>query len=556
MIKVIIVDDEILERTALKLIIEKSGLPVEIVGDAGNAPSALDLTENQMPDVIFVDIKMPGITGLELIRKIHGISDSVKFVIISAYDEFYYAKEAVQLGVFDYLVKPVRKSEIHRVLNALIRKVAEENSKATEKEFLREQLNQMMPYIKIAFMVDLLLGNSDSQTLIERANFLGFSLVPSIGIVVDIDEFFKLTQEMSEGNRQLTKKEVFLAVESALSEEKSLIAVPMFEDKIIVLLGFKEMMDNKKAKEISLYMAEKIRKTVQRKTHYTCAIGIGRYCNEVSEISKSFDEARNAVQLGKIFLGGNRIIHVDDLKSFKQSFDWYPYKEEKVLEEKLINGDKEGIVKALDELVNLLSEKISIESEKMRIRLFELIIILSRAAAVGGANTEKLAEADFEISKEIFRVHNNKELIEVVRKACMRFSDLVGLNYISIGAETIRKAKIFLQKNYNKDISLEEVSQVISLNPHYFSRLFKKEVGMNFIDYLTKLRIEQAKKMLLQTSLTIGEISNSIGYHDANYFSRVFSKIVGVPPTEFRMKMIDCGNVAERQDDNFPDGDN
>lgn len=555
MIKLIIVEDEILERTALKLIIEKSGLPIEISGEAGNVPSALDLIENQMPDVIFVDIKMPGITGLELIRKIHGISNLVKFVIISAYDEFDYAKEAVQLGVFDYLVKPVRESEIHRVLNALIQKVAEEKAKAMEEVFLREQLNQMMPYIKTAFMVDLLLGNSDSQTLIERASFLGFSLVPSIGLVVDIDEFFRLTEKMSEGNRQLAKKEVFLAVESALSEEKSLIAVPMFEDKIMVLLGFKEIVDNKKAKEISLYMAEKIRKTVQRKTPHTCAIGIGRYCKDVSEIGKSFDEARNAGQLGKIFLGGNRTIHVDDLKGFKPSFDWYPYKAEKVLEEKLINGDKEGIIKALDELFNLLSEKISIESEKLRIRLFELIIILSRAAAEGGANTEKLAEVDFEISEEILRVHNNKELIEVVRKACMRFSDLVGLNYLSIGAETVRKAKIFLQKNYHKDISLEEVSQMISLNPHYFSRLFKKEVGMNFIDYLSKIRIEQAKKMLLQTSLTVGEISNSIGYHDANYFSRVFSKIVGVSPKKFRMKMIDCGNVAERQDDNFSDSD-
>jgi len=542
MFKLLIVDDEVLEREALKVIVKKSGLPLEMVGEANNGQAAVALVKEVHPDIIFMDIKMPGKTGIEAIREIMEFDKKVKIVIISAYDDFDYAKDALKMGVFDYLVKPSRVGDTVGMLARLVQVLEQEKQNLEEEKKLRTQLESMVPFIKAGFMMDLINSHSDEKCLMERAAFLGFSPVPAIGMVVDVDDFSMLTRESSEVSRQLAKKNVFDAVENCLKKDESWISVPLFEDKIMVLYGIGNSRSPKhvkeEAKEKALALGEKIRRNVERKTSFTCSVGVGSLSEDFSQVSRSFREARKAHQLGKIFLGGNHVVHIDSIKDMQPMFYWYPYKMEKNLEEKLKYGDQEEINQALDVLIAELSSKAEVDFHHFRIRVFELVVVLSRAAVEGGADLEKVADLQMLISEELFGTLNNWELIETVRGACNRFRELIAEGCQSNTLGIIKTALSFLHRNYTKEICLEDVSHVICLNPSYFSRIFKKEVGMTFIDYLTKLRIDRAKKLLVQSSQSISEIAGSVGYRDANYFSRVFCKVEGVPPSEFRQKLI------------------
>lgn len=544
MFKLLIVDDEALEREALKVIVKKSGLPLEVVGEANNGQSAVVLVKELHPDIIFMDIKMPGKTGMEAIREIMEIDKKIRIIIVSAYDDFDYAKEALKMGVFDYLVKPSRVGDTVRMLESLVQVLEKEKQNMEEEKKLRMQLKSMVPFIKTGFMMDLIYSHADEKGLMERAGFLGFSPSPAVGMVVDIDDFSRVTHDFNEGYRQLAKKKIFDTVENCLTKDESWISVPLFEDKIMILYGIGSPQSKEEAKEKAMALGEKIRRNVEKKTSFTCSIGVGDYSEDFSQVAGSFREARKAHQLGKIFLGGNNVVHIDSIKEMHSMFYWYPFKMEKTLEEKLKYGDKEEIDQALEGLIAELSSKAEVDFNHFRIMIFELVVVLSRTAVEGGADLEKLAAAQMEVSEEIFGAVNNGELIEMVRVACNKYRELITEGCQSTALGIIKTAINFLHRNYTKEISLEDVSQVICLNPSYFSRIFKKELGMTFIDYLTKLRIDRAKKFLVQSSQSISEIADAVGYRDSNYFSRVFCKVEGVPPSEFRQKIVESSGQS------------
>lgn len=533
MLRILVVDDEKLERDAISQIINEMAPEAECVGKAANGEEALVMTEQLNPDALFIDIQMPGISGIELVRRINKKNSKTKMVIVSAYDVFDYAREAIDLGVVEYILKPARSTTVQNAIRKLSDIISAEKEIEQHTAMITEQLKESLPYIKSSLIYDILVSNN-CNSLAERASFLGFNLVPSVVLSVDIDNFAEYTRSIDEGSKQLLKKEVFDVVLGTVTEKRKLLAAPLFEDKIVILISVNEEEDKSSLKQELILLADSIRCAVIEQTDQTCTVGIGDVCNDIRDISLSYDNTHDSIIASKLLLGGNRTVHVNDMVVFNESSVWYPYKEERKLKEKIAFGEYDNINSAANDFTDALTLRQEVPLSSLKNKLLEFVIVISRAADEGGANPEALAFIEASMYRQILDSKSRNECIKAIGSCTRSIGDLFCASYTSESVSLVKKAVAFLSENYDKDISLQEIANTISLSPHYFSRLFKTITGLNFVDYLTEIRISQAKQLLRQTSMMISEVAEKVGYRDASYFTRVFVKTVGTSPREYR----------------------
>ncbi|MDU2065730.1 MAG: response regulator [Sporomusaceae bacterium] len=528
--KLLIVDDEKLERKALTFIIEKHCPNIQIIAEAGDGASACELAALHKPDIVLMDIRMPGMNGLDAAKQIHEQLPDTCIVILTAFDEFSYAKAALKIGAVEYLLKPVRPDDIIATLGTVSRKISAVRAKKIEEEQLRASVTAALPFIQMSFVYDLISGSiCDKETLRERYRFLGVPVDPSVALVADIDNFRQITRQGTELERQVIKQKVHHYIKQLLGSD--VLVTPLGSDNFIILLSFvesNETMIEKLARE----KAALIRDSIATDLNLSVTIGIGNYYKEICEIHKSYVEAV-AAKRQRFYFGDNQIIHIKDIPHLTEGPLQYPFQYERVLLEQIRCGDRTKAQEALGLLLNeIFSKHASIEIVKACV--LELIIVTSRAAVEGGASLEKLTLLNFNYLDQLQECTNKQQVEEWLHDLLDKLVDNMLDNRASMNVRVIHKACEYIVRNYHKNISLEEVAQTVHLSPFYFSRLFKQERGYNFVDFLTKVRIDKAKKMLQNSDYTAVRIATEVGYKDASYFSRVFRQAVEMTPNQYR----------------------
>jgi len=215
MYKILIADDEYLERKVLGIILkERCGIKdIEIIGKASKGEEAVELAVQNKADIVFIDIKMPGMNGLQAIRKIKAELPEAKFIILTAYDEFEYVQEALKLNIEEYLLKPVKPEKVKTVMLSLIQKIEASRKEEKLREKMKEKLDMVIPYIKMSFVFDLIFLNIDTvEEIKSRTEFFDIDELPSAVMIADIDKFARTTINQDEVRRQLNKKEVFSVI--------------------------------------------------------------------------------------------------------------------------------------------------------------------------------------------------------------------------------------------------------------------------------------------------------------------------------------------------------
>ena len=212
----------------------------------------------------------------------------------------------------------------------------------------------------------------------------------------------------------------------------------------------------------------------------------------------------------------------------------YPIEKERELLRLIPLGDKAGSQKVLNEIFGHIFFSTGGDFEVIKARILELVVLLSRAALEGGADVEQIFGLNYRYLNEIHSFKTVEELTYWLSKIMMRFTDcvfnLTGVKHVDV----IYRAIDYVKKNYMKKITLEEVASHVYLSPAYFSKVFKEEMNTNFNNYLNRVRIEMSKKLLLDDSISLVDISNYVGYEDQSYFSKVFKKMVGISPGKYR----------------------
>ena len=539
MYKIMLADDEGIVIDSLKFIIEKEFGDECQIEYAKTGRSVIELAENYRPDIAIMDIQMPGINGIDAMKEIRANNKNVIFIVMSAYDKFDYAKEAIKLGVMEYITKPMEKSKIIAALQKAMGKIDKERMKRSNDLLIREKLETVVPIIESGLIYNMLFQEHFTEDIDNYKNLLGITQNQAYMLAVvcgDDQEGSHMTNAVGSSVKMQQHDKV---VRECMKEYyPNCVVGSTMGNKLAVMIPYD---GDKMEYNERIAIIEKSRELVRvlrRKTDISFRVGISSV-KTLEEARDSYKEALNALTMTT-----GSVAHVDDLPIGCQYEADYPIHLEKRLFAEVKNGETDHAIATAETYFDLVAANYADDLMNMRLKVLEFALFAEHLAyESGGMTYEFRAREDY--LPTIMAISD----LDTLKKW---FGDKIGTATHNVSCKATEKsmsvvetAKEYIQNNYSKDISLDDVSRTVNISPYYFSKIFKEETGEGFVEYLTGIRIEKAKELLNTTEYSIKEICSMVGYADPNYFSRSFKKNVGVTPTEHK----DGKPSAERVED-------
>ncbi len=532
----LIVDDEAIVREALKSVAVKSSSRVRVVGEAENGRRAIEMAEELKPDVIFMDIKMPGINGIEATKEIRAKLPNARVIIMTAYDYFNYAKEALQLGVQDYLLKPVKKETILEILEQAVRSLDMEREIRKKDLVLKEKLNTVRPFVEAELTYSLIFGGTANPDVLGWADLLEVRLNAGFAMVATLGQGLHNVTGMME--KTLLRQKVYDCIRDVAKNNCPCLVSPLISDHVVIFVSIDEDFDPYNIRVWSINLARIIREQVKKMADTRIFVGIGQpYCS-IERLHDSYHEALVAATTPSV---SQKVNHYGDINPHDYGVTNYPLNQEKLLCEKICYGDLESCVRIFDDIFDKIVEISGDSIHKMQSRLLELLVVISRTAYECGVEEDLVNAIFLNHVHEFLAIKNPQKLYSWYMKNLKLIWEKVALNRGQKISNIVARATAYIQENYANDLTLEEVAKTIGISPYYLSKVFKEQRRENFIDYLTQVRLTVSKKLLAGTGLNMKEICYQVGYNDPNYFSRVFKKEVGITPSDYRK---DCGRES------------
>jgi two-component system, response regulator YesN len=530
MYRILIADDEELERKALKHIIQKNIPSLEVVGEASNGDEALELAHEHSPDIILMDIKMPGKTGLEAAQEIMRLNPKTNIIINTAFDFFDYAQKALHIGTCEYLLKPVRPNDLLAVIHKCIKDIEINNQAVEEHKKIKEQLDQIRPHMEESFICNLVNGYIVGKNEVKkRADVLGINLLPANAMVVGIEN---VVNAQTFPEFQLIRQKVFDILKNIFKDNSSTLIAPIPGNKFVVLIPY----NGGYAPEIQYDFCRKGGECIIRELadmNISTSIGIGKYYNDVIMIRESYLEALKAQQCSS-FAGGSTIVACVDCQKSNciASIRAHQNQKESELIELICSGDWERLREVLDILWNNIRFS-NLGEDLQKACALELLVVLHRSITRSG-KIRQMTVLKISNAQKLMASKTIEELGNCLYGAVQEIMENVQTKKEESLGSTITTVKSFIDNNFSKDITLENTARYFHLSPPYLSRVFSKEVGVPFKKYLTNIKLNHARLLLLSTNMSINEIALEAGYRDISYFCRMFKKNVGMSPNEYR----------------------
>lgn len=531
MYRILIADDEGIMLESLKNIIYQNFEDNCEVATAKTGRAAIEQAETFHPDIVFMDIQMPGINGIQAMKEIRKFNSAALFYVISAYDKFDYAQDAISLGVERYLMKPVSKKTVISVVEEAIEKVDQKRQQRSDRLRIQEKLETVIPVVENGFISNILLQN-DWQDVEYYRQLLEVTEEYGYAMVVQFGTEYQNGKLISPVGMNVQAQNFYPEFRAIVKSYLRCIIGSVTSNRIVIVVPFARAQIEY---EERIQIIEDTRALVSRleeRLEAKFRAGIGRIC-KMEDMHASYREAFQALQESK-----SRVIHTDDITKRGVYEGDFPAEIEQNIFQFLLKGDVEGMQREANRFFDWMVKNSSDSRDNIRLKVLEYILWAEREAFHVGA-----VNYGFDYRKDYLAAVLALEDDESIRRWFLDKMTAVCSSVHNKQEEqsetAVAKAKKYIQENYSKDISLDDVSKEVSISPYYFSKLFKEEAGENFIEYLTRIRIEKAKEMLKKPELSIKEVGVMSGYGDPNYFSRIFKKQTDMTPREYRERY--CG---------------
>ncbi|SFX65421.1 two-component system, response regulator YesN [Thermoactinomyces sp. DSM 45891] len=518
MIRILIVDDEEIERVALEKILTTHLDQVEVVATVGNGREAIEKTGELKPDLLLMDIQMPGFNGLEAIERIREKFSTIKVVIVSSYDTFTFAQQAIRLGVKDYLLKPSKVQAIVETIRKLCDEIVQERShRIASKEETDHRIQKVLPILESEYVSRLLFDQVPAIDLEEMSNFMGIAVQPPASVIV-----VSIQWREDWGQQDRSLKDFMCEMQAELRGRDDMM-VGSVSGHILPLLCF-----HRKGEERRLIgkMMEQIRRLDCRDTKLHIGLGVGRAKAVLDDLRFSYQEA--LIACSDLGMGqGYRIRFYDDL-SQEQGKDHKRLRVERKLIEAIRNERWQDTKEIIFGFLSV-SEQRQTTLEEAKQRLYGHFLLLIHLLDEMGVK---------EVPATILL--RGQSYMELWQEARVKIEELdVAYQRFQQNAQfdAFDQVKKYIEEHFMEDLSLEQLAKFVQLSPFYLSKCFKEVFGISYVDYMTQCRISRAKEYIRQGGLSFKEIAYEVGYHDPNYFSRVFKKTCGLSPSQYRDKM-------------------
>ena len=537
-IKVFLVEDEMVIRRGIKNSIDWEKEGYIFCGEASDGELAYPMIIKEKPDILITDIRMPFMDGLELCKLVKKELPNIKILILSGYDEFDYAKEAIRLGVTEYLLKPISSGKLLEALNGVSESIRREKE---DKDLVRKYMEEMREnteHEKQKFFEQMIAGNLSMADALETGEKYEMNL--SAGMYNLLLFRFTLGEENRKSGELLGEAEYAI---KKLTERLEYVFEFQrgVEGWAFLLMADNEEQMSERVKELSKDL-EEIMKNYSTIAYFG---GIGQPVARLRELEESFREAERALA-ARFTMELNRIISVEDIR-MAQNVDTLDdieitsfgeiEKTRTMLEKFLNNGAEDEIDEFVDVYINELPEE-NLKSVLMRqyIIMDAYIVMMSFCEKFEGIEGEMQAQSE-ELKNSMKTIQTLEEIKNYIR---MLLKKIIGVRDTISGrrySDIIEIAKDQIRKTYMSDeISLNTIAAEVGMSPSYFSSIFSKEMGKTFVEYLTEIRMDRAKELLMCSSMKTSEIGYEVGYKDPHYFSYIFKKTQNCTAKEFRAR--------------------
>ena len=532
MYKLIIVDDEEEVRKGIIQKIDWASFGFDIPREAENGRDALDLIEENVPDAVITDITMPVMDGLKLSSIISECYPTVKIVILTGFDEFKFAQQAIRYGVIDYILKPVLPKDINNLMTRLRNIIDEEVSQKEDINRLRSHYIKSLPIIREKFLTQLVTGSLSRAETDRRIQMYDVKLKGSTFMVaaaaIDAES---MERSGYGGDDSELCKFAILNISKEIIEKYPSGEAFFHDDNLVFILGSEDKDKNYLlTKTISLL--DEIRFNIKKYLKIDISIGLGSMSNSVNKLKESYKNALSALEYKRL-IGVNKVIYIEDLEP--QSTDDIIFDEEK--ENLLISSIKFGSEKDVLEAIRDIFDDIirpTLTLKDYQLYFLEIVATLSRLGRKFQVDIGQMLEVS-NINAEIQKYTTLEEIKEWIEKICIELNKTISSRMQTKTQMLLEKAKDYINKNYSDDtLSLQKLADHLYISACYLSMIFKKEADETFLKYLVRVRLDAAKDLLRNTDLRTAEIAERVGYPDINYFSFFFKKNVGMSPREYR----------------------
>lgn len=496
-----------------------------------NGRDALAHIMEHRPDMVITDIRMPFLDGLELAKEVARIYPDVRIIILTGYDDFSYARDALRLGVVEYLSKPVRLQAIEEVVAKGMELSHKKKKEEMDQAAARRQYKKGLPSLQSRWLEGFIRGSREEGEEELKAKFRELEIPLRtdcfIAAVVELDLGEQDTNPETEEELGLMQYAVENMGKELLSETYPCETFRRGSRQVVFLMNY-DPDQNLIVSQYEVYsLFSRLQKMMKEYFQTTVSVGIGGRHPLAEGIRVSYGQAMDALEQ-KFYLGRNSIISVYDMpKEIKEDLSTYPAHLQEELVTAVRRGSLEDGLAVLDEYFHAIKEMKYIRPSVLKDKMMYFLLKLCHECETGEEIRIVDILSEFEKRKTLEGIQEWMSGFITYLVSQIKNQDM------SVIRRNILKVKDFIDENYAESISLKKMSDYIYISQSYLSFSFKAIVGVNFNDYVTKVRMERAKELLPSPGYKVYEVCEMVGYRDKKYFSDLFKKYTGMLPKEW-----------------------
>lgn len=535
---VLLVDDEADVLQAMKKKIDWEALGFCLAGTAENAQEALEMAEQLHIDVVMTDIKMPYMDGLTLCKNLKQSYRNMKVIIYSGFDDFEFAREAVHLEAEEYLLKPISAGDMEAAFSKVRKKLDQEYDEYRNLNRLSEYYRKSLP----AMREQLVMGILEGRIAGERAR----AMMETYEICLDSPFYVvaALYMDVNPREEQPQPAQLFtLSLKDMVQDylkNRTRFFSTAFLDQVIVIF----MLDEREEIDQVLYHLDQICKMGFRVLKSSVTAAVGQICANTDALHTSYEEAVNAMEYRSI-LGSGQVLYINDIEPCSEENILVTEHEFQNLVHAVKLGNRDETNAAIAQIMDSIRKE-PISPGQYQLLFMELLSELMKIGRAYKLHPNQIFGEHAGSWQELYRMVTVDELEGWLQEVCTNLRHVLRHERRDSAARLTEQAKEYIEEHYKEsDLSADSLCRCLNVSAAYFSTIFKREVGMSFVAYLTKIRLEHALELLRTTEDKTYIIASRVGYMEPNYFSYVFKKQYGISPSKYRAEM----SVKEKNED-------
>lgn len=510
MYNVVIIDDEQTVREGIQTLLSWEDVGFTIIAESSDGEDGLETVLNYQPELVLVDVRMPGMTGIELIEAARKAQYKGYFLILTGYSDFEYAKSAIALGVKGYLLKPIDEEELLKYICDIRNELDQEKEEKEKADLIQREKKKNRIKARQNVIYNLLMKQETIEVIekeIERFGF-DYNYDKFHVIVLNNDTFY-----MEEDYKEKIKIILF-----GLSRCEYLV----LGDRIALIIKGDNLQ-----RDMEQLIENNKRLMARYEDEFFIAVGQEVVC--LRDICFSYECAQYLVERKFLFKKMNMI----SMKALSEQSEIHEKSNQLELSDCIEIGDMVGISNVVHHILNQCRYKLMKESRIKVMTINNTILLINNFKARYTGHTDKLMDIN-SFTEQINRTETIEDMELLAIEHFKRVSEKLG----NTGADNIiKRMEVFIQKNYNKDLKLESIAKMFGYNSAYLGKTYKKTTGESFNTTLDKVRITNAQELLRNTNLKVYQVSEKVGYYNIDYFYSKFKKYVGMTPKEFKNKV-------------------